>query len=190
METQDMLDFVKALAEPDRLRIVGLLARKPMHAAEIAVGMDLSLQQTIRHLFHLEHGGIVFRSAEGVYDLDTPGLEALARHQFEGTRPAYLPDSSMKEDARKVLAAHLSPDGTIRQIPLQAGKLKVILEYVVNVFEPGKTYTEKEVNLLLARFNEDVAALRRYLIDAGMLERKSDGTQYWRRPEPAEGRPE
>jgi len=185
-----MLDFVKALSDTDRLRIVGLLGQKPLRASEIAAATGLPLQETIRHLFHLEHGGILIRSVDGVYELDTQGVESLVRHQLEGTRPAYLPDSTMKEDARKVLAGYLNPDGSIKQIPLQAGKLRVILEYVLNAFEPSNAYTEKEVNTILLRFNPDTAALRRYLIDAQMLERKSDGSRYWRRPEDTERRPE
>ena len=180
MDEQEMLDFVKALSDADRLRIVGLLTRKPMRAAEIAGTMNMSLQDTIRHLFHLEHGNIVLRSVDGVYSLDNDGLENLARQQFEGTKPAYLPDSMMKEDARKVLAGHLNPDGTIKQIPAQAGRKKVILEYVITAFEPGRTYTERETNLLLARFNKDTSSLRRYLVDAAMLLRERDGSKYWR----------
>ena len=180
MNEQEMLDFVKALSDTDRLRIVGLLTRKDMRAAEIAEAMNLPLQDTIRHMFHLEHGNIVMRSVDGVYSLDNEGLEKLARHQLAGTQPAYLPDSVMKEDARKVLASHLNADGSIKQIPSQAGKKKVILEYVINAFEPGKTYTEREVNLLLARFNKDTASLRRYLVDTALLARESDGSKYWR----------
>ena len=180
MDQQEMLDFVKALSDTDRLKMVGLLGQKAMRAAEIAATLDIPLPETIRHLFHLEHGGIVIRTMDGIYNLDTQGLEALIRHQLEGTKPAYLPDSSMKEDARKVLITHLNPDGSIKQIPLQANKLKVILDYIINAFEPGRTYTEKEVNGILARFNEDTPGLRRYLIDAGMLERRRDGSQYWR----------
>jgi hypothetical protein len=180
MDQQEMLDFVKALSDTDRLKIVGLLSQKPMRAPEIAAAIGIPLQGTIRHLFHLEHGGIVIRSVDGIYDLDTQGLEALARHQFEGTKPTYLPDSTMKEDARKVLAAHLNPDGSIKQVPFQAGKLKVVLDYLINAFEPEKIYTEKEVNAILARFNEDTSGLRRDLVEAGMLERQRDGSQYWR----------
>jgi hypothetical protein len=179
MDEQEMLDFVKALSDTDRLRIVGLLTRRPMPAAEIALAINLSLQDTIRHLFHLEHGNIIIRSVDGIYSLDNEGLENLARHQLKGTKPAYLPDSVMKEDARKVLASHLNPDGSIKQIPSQAGKKKVILEYVVTAFEVGKTYTEREVNLLLVRFNKDTSSLRRYLVDAGMLKRERDGSKYW-----------
>ena len=180
MDEEEMLDFVKALSHTDRLKIVGLLTRKPMQAAGIAEAMKLSLQDTIKHLFHLEHGGIVLRTVDGLYSLDDRALETLARRSFEGTRPAYLPDSMLKEDARKVLAAHLNPDGSIKQIPSQPGKIKVILEYIINAFEPGQTYAEREVNLLLARFNKDTSTLRRYLIDAGMLARERDGSKYWR----------
>jgi hypothetical protein len=42
------------------------------------------------------------------------------------------------------------------------------------------TYTEKEVNLILKRFNADVSGLRRDLVDAGMLKRERDGSKYWR----------
>jgi len=181
MNEQDMLDFIKALSDTDRLRIVGLLTRKPLRAAEIAEAINLSLQDTIKHLFHLEQGGIVLRSVDGEYSLDNAGLETLARQQLGGARPAYIPDSMMKADARKVLAAHLNPDGSIKQIPAQAGQKQVILDYVINAFKPGKTYKEQEVNLLLARFHKDTASLRRYLIDAGMLDRERDGSKYWRR---------
>jgi len=180
MNETEMLDFIKALSHTDRLRIVGLLTRGPMRAAEIAEAMKLSLQDTIKHLFHLEQGQIVLRSVDGLYSLDQAALEKLARQSFEGTRPAYIPDSMLKEDARKVLAAHLNPDGSIKQIPSQPGRIKVILEYVINAFEPGKNYREREVNLLLARFNKDTSTLRRYLVDAGMLARERDGSKYWR----------
>ncbi len=180
MNEEEMLDFIKALAHTDRLRIVGLLTRKPMPAPEIAQAMNLPLQDTIRHLFHLEHGNVVVRSVDGIYSLDDEGLQNLARQTFEGTKPAYLPDSTMKEDARKVLAAHLNPDGTIKQIPAQPAKIRVILDYVINAFEPGKAYKERDVNLLLARFHKDTSSLRRYLIDAEMLLRERDGSKYWR----------
>lgn len=180
MNEQDMLDFIKALSHTDRLRIVGVLTRGPRKASEIAEAAHLSLQETIKHLFHLEQGGIVLRTADDRYTLDQAGLEKLARQQLEGSRPAYIPDSMMKEDARKILAACLSADGSILQIPAHPGRRQVILDYVLNAFEPGKVYPEREVNLLLARFHKDTASLRRYLFDAGMLDRERDGSKYWR----------
>ena len=59
-------------------------------------------------------------------------------------------------------------------------KLQVILNYLVKFFEFNKNYTEKEVNTIIKRFNEDTAGLRRDLVDAKMLARESDGSRYWR----------
>lgn len=72
------------------------------------------------------------------------------------------------------LSLHLNG---MKKIPSQPAKLQIILDYVVEAFTPGVVYTEKEVNMLMRRFHIDTAALRRYLVDRGMLERKSDGSQ-------------
>lgn len=57
----------------------------------------------------------------------------------------------------------------------------MILNYLINAFEVGRVYTEKEINAILKRFNEDVSGLRRDLVDAGLLARERDGSRYWRK---------
>ena len=79
-----------------------------------------------------------------------------------------------------MLKTCLNPDGSIKQIPQQPARLRVILDYLMNAFTPGAAYTEKEVNLIIKRFNADVSGLRRDLVDAGMLQRERDGSKYWR----------
>lgn len=78
-----------------------------------------------------------------------------------------------------MLKAYLHPDGRIKQIPAPP-KLQVILNYLVQFFEFEANYTEKDVNAMLGRFNEDTSGLRRDLVDAGLLARESDGSRYWR----------
>jgi hypothetical protein len=107
-------------------------------------------------------------------------VEKIAQHQFAEPRDVYIPAPDLDPKSRKVLASYLNADGTIRQVPNQAGKLKVILDYLVAAFAPGVNYTEKEINTIIRRFNEDTAGLRRDLIDAGLLARESDGSKYWR----------
>ncbi|MBK9210578.1 MAG: DUF2087 domain-containing protein [Anaerolineales bacterium] len=80
---------------------------------------------------------------------------------------------------QKSAKAHLNANGSIKQIPAQP-KLQVILNYLVQFFEYDTNYTEKEVNTILRRFNEDTAGLRRDLVEAKLLARISDGSRYWR----------
>jgi hypothetical protein len=182
-DSNEMLDFVKALAHADRLKIVGMLTRKPARLAGITEGLSLPTRDVFNHLAFLEHAGVVHQKDE-LYELDTNGLERLARHHLrDGKRPAYTPEPGLEKDRQKVLATFLNADGTIRQVPnsrTQAGKFRIVLEYIVAAFEPGETFTEKKVNTILHRFNEDVSGLRRDLVDAGMLARERDGSKYWR----------
>jgi len=187
MNPEEMLDFVKALADADRLRIVGLLAQHPARAAEIGKQLGFPLPEAVRHLDHLVHGGVL-RLEQGTYRLDSDGLERLARRQFEGQRPAYTPAPDVEARTRRILTAYLNPDGSVRQMPLQGAKLRILLEYLVNAFAFGAVYTEQEVNLILSRFHPDVSSLRRALVDAGLLARERNGARYWR-PAPEEAKP-
>jgi hypothetical protein len=184
----NMLDFVKAISDPGRLRIIGALSQGPLTAAQVAAAVDIPFRKAVNHLAFLEHVGIVLthvaeKKQDEVYELDGKAMEGLARRQLEGKQPTYVPPTGEAETTRRVLATHLNPDGSIRQIPnsrSQAAKFRIILEYVLAAFETGKSYTEREVNAILAGFNEDTAGLRRDLVDAGMLERERDGSRYWR----------
>ena len=53
-----------------------------------------------------------------------------------------------------------------------------MLDHIVQDFEPGRRYPEPEVNEILSRYNDDVAALRRYLVDEGFMTREAG--VYWR----------
>ena len=50
-------------------------------------------------------------------------------------------------------------------------KFRIVLEYLVQSFEPGREYPESEVNQILNRWHPDHAALRRELVDARLLKR-------------------
>ena len=69
-------------------------------------------------------------------------------------------------------------DGRVPQLPSAWAKRRIVLEHIAAVFEPGVKYPEKEVNAILRAWNDDHAALRRYLVDETLLER-GDGL-YWR----------
>jgi hypothetical protein len=184
----EMLDLIKAASDPDRLRIIGSLAHHPDTVKSVARELDIPFRQAFNHLAYLEFVGVVRRDGD-VFTLNEGGLEILSKKQFSGRRESYVPAPDLDPKTRKVLAAHLNADGTIRQIPLQPAKLLVILKYLLPAFESGVDYTEKEVNNILRRFHPDTAGLRRDLVDAGLLSRVSDGSRYWRTSEPVGGKP-
>lgn len=72
-------------------------------------------------------------------------------------------------------------DGRLAVYPSRAADRDAVLAHVVErVIEPGEILTERAVNDRLAAIVDDVAAMRRYLVDAGLLERSRDGAAYSR----------
>ena len=183
-EQPEILSFVKAMASVERLRVIGVLARGRATQAEIAEQLHMPVRDVFNHLSYLTHVGIVNES-DGSYDLNEKAIETLARGQFQGKRESYIPPEDQDEDVRKVLKSFLNADGTLKQIPPKGNKLLIILNFIVDAFSFDANYTEKEVNTILRRFHVDTAALRRYLVDEGLMARESDGTRYWRVKEEA-----
>jgi hypothetical protein len=72
----------------------------------------------------------------------------------------------------------LCADGKLVQIPRNRSKRLLLLDFLAQLFNPGQHYTEVEVNDALGAVHSDFAALRRYLVDDGFLDRESG--QYWR----------
>jgi hypothetical protein len=178
-EQPEILSFVKAMASAERLRIIGVLVRGRATQAEIAEQLGMPVRNVFNHLSFLAHVGVV-NETDGVYDLDEKAIESFARGQFEGKRPSYEANQEESEDVRKVLKNFLNADGSLKQIPPQGNKLLIVLSFIVDAFAFDTNYTEKEVNTILRRFHVDTAALRRYLVDNGLMARERDGTRYWR----------
>ena len=178
-EQPDILAFVKAMASAERLRVVGVLARGRATQSEIAGQLGMPVRDVFNHLTFLAEVGVVHET-DGVYDLDEKAIDSFARGQFEGKRSSYEAEEEKPEDVRKVLKSFLNADGSLKQIPPQGNKLLIILSFLVDAFAFDANYTEKEVNTILRRFHVDTAALRRYLVDNGLMARVSDGTRYWR----------
>ncbi|AWH78658.1 DUF2087 domain-containing protein [Clostridioides difficile] len=58
-------------------------------------------------------------------------------------------------------------------------KKVVILSKILEQFERGKKYSEKEVNQILESIYDDFATIRRYLIEYGFMSRNKECTKYW-----------
>jgi predicted transcriptional regulator len=182
--SQELVTFFKALADASRLKIIGLLARQPYSVEELAALLNLKPSTISHHLSKLAEAGLVTARAEGyysVYQLDQAALRATTRNLFSAEQmTAAAENVDLDAYDRKVLNDFSLPDGRLKEIPAQRKKLEIVLRHVVQAFEPGMKYSEKQVNEILARFHADTATLRRELVGSGLMERVGGGGEYWR----------
>ena len=172
--------IVGLLADPVRLKVVAALALGAGTIEEVAAAADLPLKDVALSARRLSRAGLVRRDGHGLVLLTERFAEA-ARAAAEGTPPPPPLSEDPAEDA--VLQAFLR-EGRLVSVPAQQTKRRLVLDHLVRVFEPGVRYPEREVNSLLRAWYPDVAALRRYLVDEGLLTREAG--VYWRSGGPVE----
>jgi hypothetical protein len=72
-------------------------------------------------------------------------------------------------------------DGRITQYPVRADDRLALLTWARDsVLPDGSEISERDLGVRLSELTSDVAALRRYLVDAGLVARDADGRRYWR----------
>jgi DNA-binding HxlR family transcriptional regulator len=183
-DNPELVTLFKALADASRLKIVGLLAQQPYSVEELAALLELKPSTVSHHLSKLAEVGLVSARAEGyynVYMLNKTALEDSTRRVILSEEMATVVENvNLDAYDRKVVADYTRPDGSLTTIPAQRKKLEAVLRYVVKAFEPGKRYSEKEVNQILSRFHTDTASLRRELVGYKLMSREVGGGEYWR----------
>lgn len=73
----------------------------------------------------------------------------------------------------------LTPSGRLLGLPSRPSERLELLALIAGrVLRPGEVVPEKELNARLATFDDDVATLRRLMVEAEVLERTPTGTEY------------
>lgn len=172
----DALGYLKHLLDPDRLKVAGLVAVGPVTADDLSERAGLGRREVLASLAPLVRAGIV-EEEDGTYRLVPEALRGLARELPQPVPPDRSVFHGMTEDEAQVLARFFRGD-RLTEIPASRSKRLVILERIALEFEPGVRYPEAVVNEIVGSFHPDHAALRRYLVDEGLLDRESG--EYWR----------
>jgi hypothetical protein len=170
----DPTDFLRLAIDPHRLAILGASVVGPVDAEAMAKALDLPVKRVRFQIAKLQAGGYLTQDLR----LDEALLQAV-RRQIPGHAEAAgeVVEGPWTADEVKVLSAFFRGD-RLNQIPSNRAKRLVVLERIVQEFEPGERYDERHVNLKLQMFHPDYAALRRYLVDEALLTR-AEG-MYWR----------
>jgi hypothetical protein len=166
-------DLLRVLLDDERLRVLGLLSLAPRSVTELAEATGMRTGDVRHHLRSLRRVGLVVNEStdqNSRYSFDPDGIQALKREFF--SEPAEI-----LSDDEKTLQVFVK-DGKLISLPVKAAKLQLVLAWLVELFEPDRRYPEAEVNVVINQVHDDHAALRRLLVDHGLMTRA--GGVYWR----------
>ena len=179
-ETQALMLF-KCLSDRSRLQILKSLALEDMYVERLAERLGLTPPTISFHLKKLTDAGAVKNYKTQYYT-----MYALEKSVFMTSILDLIQEKSddaelqkQRDEAyRKKVIDTFFEYGKLKSIPTQKKKERIILEEIVKSFEPGRCYTEREVNIILADFHDDFCTLRRDMIGERLLAR--DHQVYWR----------
>lgn len=177
----------KALGHPVRLLIMNLVLTKARHGEELAAILRLNPATISHHLAKLTEAGLLEARKDQYYQTYSLAQNVLQRTLEEVIRlpqpdlRAQVKPDAYREKVLKTFFRH----GRLKQIPAQNKKQRIILEHIAREFEPGRAYEEMEVNRILIEFNDDVAWLRRGLVEHKLMSREGG---VYRLVEDVEGR--
>lgn len=163
---EHQVQLLKAIADETRLRILGLLAERDHSGKELADALTLTAPTISHHMRRLINAGVVFETRDAqrhLYSLNAELLRSV-RSSEQSSKPT-------DESERDKTLRHFFRDGQLVSIPASRKQRVFVLQYLLEQFQPGREYPEREVNDLLGAFNEDFATLRRELVDYGYLVR-------------------
>jgi hypothetical protein len=173
---RELARLLKVIADESRLRILGLLAEGPLVGKEIAARLDLTPPTVSHHMRKLVDAGIVTATSDAQmqrYALNGDLLLAMRRAPLE-PEPETSPASTDDEDAayRAKVLRNFFDGERLKTIPAQRKQRVIVLQKLMDRFDPAQTYAEREVNDLLRPTHDDVASLRRELVDYGFMTRE------------------
>ncbi len=69
--------------------------------------------------------------------------------------------------------------GRITRLPVKLSKKRELSLWLGTLLEPGRIYSEQEINELFEPFVDDFALMRRMLVESGTVARERDCSAYW-----------
>lgn len=180
----------RVMGDPSRLRILGVLAEREASGQELSDRLSLTPPTISHHMARLVEAGLVQVTPQAqrrIYRLDLaslrpPGTES-ATHAVSANLGQDDPADPASEDDARIIRAFFDGE-RLTQIPAARKKRVVILRHLLRRFEPGRAYPEREVNDLLRKAHDDVATLRRELVDYGFMTREAGIYRLGDRPPP------
>ena len=169
----------KCLADKSRIQILKSLIEEEMYVERLSERLNLTPATISFHLKKLVDAGAVKSRKEQYYT-----IYSINNDVFNISILDILREESEEKDLqaerdeayRKKVLDSFFEYGKLKSIPTQRKKERIVLEEIAKAFEPDHIYTEREVNIIIADFNDDFCTLRRDMIAEKLLVR--DKNQY------------
>lgn len=180
MTENDAIKLFKSLADKSRLMILKSLAEQPMYVELLAQRLNLTPPTISFHLKKLEDAGVVTSHKDQYYTMYSM-KESILNAKILDIIKEESSEKNIQEERevqyRKKVIESFFEYGKLKSIPVQRKKERIILEEIAKSFEPGKIYTEREVNITIADYHDDFCTLRRDMISEKILTRDERGYQ-------------
>jgi len=149
--------------------------------SQISKILSVSKSNVRNHRFRLKEKAKQAKIFLAIYELIEKGSNSAERLiDFHLTAKQVDERYAITESERqKCLSKLFDSQGRLTRFPSKEKEKIIIMLHIVSLFEVGKKYNEKELNLKLKEMYPDYPLLRRYLIEYGFLDRKKDGSEYW-----------
>jgi ArsR family transcriptional regulator len=173
---EDQVKFFKALADASRVRIIKSLMESPMYVELLSERLELAASTVSFHLKKLEDVGLVTKEKDQYYIIYSLNSDLLGKSLGDWLKGenANVSEEDQREAAyRQKILDTFFKFNQLKSIPVQRKKRLVVLEHMVEAFSKERTYTEKEVNLIIADFHDDFATLRREFINEKLMTREN-----------------
>ena len=173
---KEKLELLKLLADETRLEILNMLLKEDSYVEKIACELSLTPATICYHLKKMEAAGMVNCSRSQFYMIYSLNREIFDKPLYELIKKDDRVVAT-EEKYKKEVLAHFFKYGKLTQIPTQRKKREIVLLEIAKQFEPGRTYSEKEVNEIIHRFHADHCTIRREMIACGIMAREREN--YW-----------
>lgn len=166
-DVERQVQLLKAIADETRLRILRLLADGRRTGRELAAELGLTPPTISHHMAKLTDVGIVGVEVDGT-----------RHHYFLHLDGVATPSVDPAADPFHAKTIRTFFDGErLTAIPAKRKARVAVLVELLKRFKPGVRYSEPEVNAVLRTAHDDVALLRRELVDYRYLKREFG--YYW-----------
>lgn len=165
MQLNRLVEAHKALGDPNRLRIVLLLAVGPLSGQELAEKLGLAPATVTHHMKPLRQVGLVkeARNRNTIYfQLDEVYLKERLDELIR--RVEQVKKNNKADERERVIQNFFDAEGRLKAIPAQRKKKLIVFEHLLTGLEMGREYTEKEIDEHIKRFHEDHCTIRREFI--------------------------